>query len=81
MAIEIADYHPNFDYTDGKLLDRMRGWMESRGLALNSIHAHFEQRQPGSDLADPDEAQRRESVVPVSQRIDWAGAARRATYW
>ena len=62
VAIEIADYHPNFDYTDGKLLDRMRGWMESRGLALNSIHAHFEQRQPGSDLADPDEAQRRESV-------------------
>ena len=47
----------------GKLLDRMRDWMESRGLALNSIHAHFEQRQPGSDLANPDEAQRRESVA------------------
>ena len=63
VAIEIADYHPNFDYTDGALLDRMRDWMESRGLALNSIHAHFEQRQPGSDLADPDEAQRQESVA------------------
>ena len=63
VAIEIADYHPNFDYTDGELLDQMRGWMESRGLALNSIHAHFEQRQPGSDLADPDEAQRQESVA------------------
>ncbi len=63
VAIEIADYHPNFDYTDGELLDRIRGWMQSRALALNSIHAHFEQRQPGSDLADPDEAQRRESVA------------------
>ncbi len=63
VAIEIADYHPNFDYTDGELLDRMRGWLESRGLALNSIHAHFEQRQPGSDLADPDEARRRASVA------------------
>ena len=63
VAIEIADYHPNFDYTDGKLLDRIRGWLESRALALNSIHAHFEQRQPGSDLANPDEAQRRESVA------------------
>ena len=62
-AIEVADYHPNFDYTDGKLLDRIRGWLQSRALALNSIHAHFEQRQPGSDLADPDEAQRRKSVA------------------
>ncbi len=63
VAIEIADYHPNFDYNDGELLDRIRGWMEHRGLALNSIHAHFEQRQPGSDLAAPDEVQRQESVA------------------
>ena len=63
VAIEIADYHTNFDYTDGELLDRIRSWLDSRGLALNSIHAHFEQRQPGSDLAAPDEIQRRASVA------------------
>ena len=74
VAIEIADYHPNFDYTDGELLDRIRGWMESRGLALNSIHAHFEQRQPDSDLADPDESQRRESVALYRNGL--AGLAR-----
>ena len=61
-AIEIADYHANFDYDDAAWLDQVRGWLASRGLALNSVHAHFEKRQPHSDLAAPTEAVRRESV-------------------
>lgn len=63
VAIEIADYHSNFDYRNNALLDQMRGWMEDRGLALNSIHAHFEKRQPGSDLASPDPVRRKASVA------------------
>ena len=62
-AIEIADYHANFDYADGEMLDRVRVWLDSRGLGLNSIHAHFERREPGSDLASPEDAQRRASVA------------------
>lgn len=63
VAIEIADYHANFDYGDTAWLDRVRGWLTERGLALNSVHAHFERRCPGSNLAAPDRAARRESVA------------------
>jgi sugar phosphate isomerase/epimerase len=61
-AVEIADYHADFDYDDTRGLDRLRGWLADRGLALNSVHAHFERRRPGSDLAALDDAVRRESV-------------------
>lgn len=63
VAIEIADYHDNFDYDHPGWLDQTRGWLTDRGLALNSIHAHFEKRRSGSDLASPDEAIRRESAA------------------
>jgi sugar phosphate isomerase/epimerase len=62
-AIEIADYHANFDYGDAGWLDRARGWLGDRGLLLNSVHAHFERRCPGSDLAAPDRARRQDSVA------------------
>jgi sugar phosphate isomerase/epimerase len=63
VAIEIADYHPNFTYDDASWLDQARAWLTDRGLALHSVHAHFERRVPGSDLSAPDEATRRESVA------------------
>jgi sugar phosphate isomerase/epimerase len=63
VAVEIADYHGNFDYDDPVWLDQARGWLADRGLALNSVHAHFEGRRRGSDLAAPDEAIRRDSVA------------------
>jgi sugar phosphate isomerase/epimerase len=63
VSIEIADYHANFDYDDPAWLDRAKGWLAERGLALNSVHAHFEQRRRGSDLAAPDESVRRDSVA------------------
>ena len=63
VAIEVADYHANFTYDDAGWLDRARGWLEERGLTLHSVHAHFEGRAPGSDLAAPDETVRRESVA------------------
>jgi sugar phosphate isomerase/epimerase len=63
VAVEIADYHANFDYDDAAWLDQVRWWLADRGLALNSVHAHFEGRRRGSDLAAPDEAIRRDSVA------------------
>jgi sugar phosphate isomerase/epimerase len=62
-AVEIADYHANFTYDDAGWLDQARGWLTGRGLALHSIHAHFEGRAPGSDLASPEETTRRESLA------------------
>jgi sugar phosphate isomerase/epimerase len=62
-AVEIADYHANFTYDDAGWLDRARGWLTERGLALHSIHAHFEGRVPGSDLASPEATTRRESLA------------------
>jgi sugar phosphate isomerase/epimerase len=62
-AVEIADYHANFTYDDAGWLDQARGWLTERGLALHSIHAHFEGRAPGSDLASPEETTRRESLA------------------
>jgi sugar phosphate isomerase/epimerase len=62
-AVEIADYHDNFTYDDPAWLDQVRGWLTERGLALHSIHAHFEGRVPGSDLAAPEETARQESLA------------------
>jgi sugar phosphate isomerase/epimerase len=63
VAVEIADYHANFTYDDAGWLDQARGWLEDRDLTLHSIHAHFERRVPGSDLAAPDETVRRASLA------------------
>jgi sugar phosphate isomerase/epimerase len=61
--VEIADYHDNFTYDDEGWLDQARGWLADRGLVLHSIHAHFERRVPGSDLAAPDEGIRQDSLA------------------
>jgi sugar phosphate isomerase/epimerase len=63
VAIEIADYHTNFAYEDVGWLDHAKGWMDERGLGLHSIHAHFERRVRGSDLASPDETVRLDSLA------------------
>jgi sugar phosphate isomerase/epimerase len=63
VAIEIADYHTNFTYEDAGWLDDAKDWLDERGLGLHSIHAHFERRVPGSDLASPDETVRQDSLA------------------
>jgi sugar phosphate isomerase/epimerase len=63
VAVEIADYHAGFDYDDATWLDQVGGWLLDHGIALNSIHAHFEQRKRGSDLASPDATIRRDSIA------------------
>jgi sugar phosphate isomerase/epimerase len=69
-AVELTDYHPDFDYSDLRAISALRTDLAALGLQLNSFHAHLKYLDPDCDLAATDASQRAHVISSYREAID-----------
>ena len=68
--VEIADYHPNFDYFGASWLKATGEAARNAGLSVATVHTHLAHRDPQLVLMHPDPTRRRRAVEAYFRAVD-----------
>lgn len=69
-AVELTDYHPNFNYLRATWLREIRDVVEGSGMVVGSVHTHFRWCDPALDLVQADPVRRRRAVEVYLRGVD-----------